>query len=175
MKYSILIILTSILAAGGIKITCEEHLFNLYPEKTDIRMHILKLDKQIKKEVENQVKQKFYREKLYYWTISQDDTTIAYAFLDNVIGKSMPITFLVILNINGNIINTNVIKYREAYGGEVGNKRWLQQFLYRNNNSSYNIGKDINGISGATISVKSMSKVIQKITTLYPLIQNQLK
>ena len=39
----------------------------------------------------------------------------------------------------------------------------------------YNIGKDINGISGATISVKSMSKGIQKITTLYPLIQNQLK
>ena len=164
MKYSILIILTSFLAASDIKIACEKHLFNLYPENTDIRMHILK-----------QVKQKFYRDKLYYWTISQDDTTIAYAFLDNVIGKSMPITFLVILNINGNIINTNVIKYREAYGGEVGNKGWLRQFLYRNNNSSYNIGKDINGISGATISVKSMSKGIQKITTLYPLIQNQLK
>ncbi len=175
MKYSILIILTSLLAASDIKIACEEHLFNLYPKNTDIRMHILKLDKQMKKEVENQVKQKFYRDKLYYWTISQDDTTIAYAFLDNVIGKSMPITFLVILNINGNIINTNVIKYREAYGGEVGNKGWLQQFLYRNNNSSYNLGKDIKGISGATISVKSMSKGIQKITTLFPLVQSQLK
>ena len=175
MKYSILIILTSFLAAGGIKITCEEHLFNLYPENANIRMHILKLDKEMKKEVENQVKQKFYRDKLYYWTISQDDTTIAYAFLDNVIGKSMPITFLVILNINGDIINTNVIKYREAYGGEVSYKGWLQQFLYRNNNSSYHLGKDINGISGATISVKSMSKGIQKITTLYPLIQNNLK
>ena len=175
MKVSILIILTSFLVAGDIKITCEEHLFNLYPKNRDIRMHIFQLDKQIKNKVENQVKQKFYRDKLYYWTISQDDTTIAYAFLDNVIGKSMPITFLVILNINGNIINTNVIKYREAYGGEVGNKGWLQQFLYRNNNSSYNIGKDINGISGATISVKSMSRGIQKITTLYPLIQNQLK
>ncbi len=175
MKYSIVIILISVLSAGDIKIFCEEHLFNLYPENTDIRMHILKLDKHMIKEVENQVKQKFYRDKLYYWTISQDDTTIAYAFLDNVIGKSMPITFLVILNVNGNIINTNVIKYREAYGGEVGNKGWLQQFLYRNNNSSYNIGKDINGISGATISVKSMSKGIRKITTLFTLIKNQFK
>ena len=175
MKYSILIILISVLAAGDIKIACEEHLFNLYPENTDIRMHILKLDKQMKKEVENQVKQKFYRDKLYYWTISKGDSTMAYAFLDNVIGKSMPITFLVILNIKGDIINTNVIKYREAYGGEVGNKGWLRQFLNRDNNSSYNIGRDIDGISGATISVKSMSKGIQKITTLYPLIQNQLK
>ena len=175
MKYSILIILTSFLAAGDIKISCEEHLSNLYPVDTDFSMHILLLDKQVKKKVENKVKQKFYRDKLYYWNITKGDSTMAYAFLDNVIGKSMPITFLVILNINGNIINTNVIKYREAYGGEVGNKGWLRQFLYRDNNSSYNIGKDINGISGATISVKSMSKGIQKITTLYPLIQNQLK
>ena len=175
MKYSILIILTSVLTAGDIKISCEEHLFNLYPENTDIRMNIFKLDKGVKKKVENQVKQKFYRDKLYYWTISQGDTTIAYAFLDNVIGKSMPITFMVILNIDGDIINANVIKYREAYGSEVGNKGWLQQFINLNNNSDYNIGKEIDGISGATISVKSMSKGIQKITTLYALIHHQLK
>jgi Na+-translocating ferredoxin:NAD+ oxidoreductase RnfG subunit len=175
MQYFILIILTSILVAGDIKSACEEHLLSLYLKDTDIRMHILNLDQQIKKEVENQVKQKFYRDKLYYWSISQRDTTIAYAFLDNVIGKSMPITFMVILNIDGNIINANVIKYREAYGSEVGNKGWLQQFINFNNNSDYSNGKDIDGISGATISVKSMSKGMQKITTLYSLIQNQLK
>ena len=59
MIYSILIILTSLLAASDIKIACEEHLFHLYPENTDIRMHILKLDKQMKKEIENRVKQKY--------------------------------------------------------------------------------------------------------------------
>ena len=174
MKYSILIILISFLSADDIKSVCEEHLLSLYPNNTDIRMHILTLDKQIKKKVEDHVKQKFYRDKLYYWTISQADSTIAYALLDNVIGKSMPITFMVIVNIDGDIISANVIKYREAYGSEVGNKGWLQQFITLNNNSVYNIGKEIDGISGATISVKSMSKGIQKIATLYPLIQNQL-
>ncbi len=174
MKYSILIILTSLLAAGNIQIACEEYLFNLYPKNTDISMQILQLDKQVTKEVENQVKQKFYQDKLYYWTISKRDSTMAYAFLDNVIGKSMPITFMVIVKIDGDVISANVIKYREAYGSEVGNKGWLQQFINFNNNSTYNIGKDIDGISGATLSVKSMSKGIQKIATLYPLIQNQL-
>ena len=87
----------------------------------------------------------------------------------------MPITYMVILNIEGNIINSNVIKYREAYGSEVGNKGWLKQFINFNNNSDYDIGKNIDGISGATISVKSMSKGMQKITTLYSLIKNQLK
>ena len=174
MKYSILIILTFFLSAGEIKNTCEEHLLKLYPENNNIRMHIFQLDKQMKNKVENIVKQRFYKDKLYYWTITQDDSTKAYAFLDNVIGKSMPITFMVILNIDGEIINANIIKYREAYGSVVGNKVWLQKFINLNNNSSYNIGKEIDGISGATISVKSMSKGIQKIATLYPLIQNQL-
>ena len=53
MKYSILIILTSFLSASDIKNVCEEYLLSLYPENTDIRMHILTLDKQIKKKVEN--------------------------------------------------------------------------------------------------------------------------
>ena len=175
MQYFILIILTSALVAGDIKSICEEHLLSIYLKDIDIRMNILNLDRQIKENVENQVKQKFYRDKLYYWTISQRDTTIAYAFLDNVIGKSMPITFMVILNIDGNIINANVIKYREAYGSEVGNKGWLQQFINFNNNADYSVGKDIDGISGATISVKSMSKGMKKITNLYSLIKNQLK
>ena len=175
MKYSLLMILTSFLSAGDIKIACEEYLFNLYPKNTDITMHILKLDKQIKNEAEYQVKQKFYRDKLYYWAISQGDTTIAYAFLDNVIGKSMPITFMVVLNDNGNIINTNVIKYREAYGGEVSNKAWLTQFTNRNQNSSYIVGNDIDGITGATISVNSLSKGIKKIVFLFPLIKDDLK
>ena len=138
-------------------------------------MHIHKLDKQIKNEAEYKVKQKFYRDKLYYWNISQGDSIIAYAFLDNVIGKSMPITFLVILNSNGDIIRSKVIKYREAYGGEISNKGWLRQFENRNKNSSYEISKDIDGISGATFSVKSMSKGKQKISILFPLIRNQLK
>ena len=53
MQYFILIILTSFLRASDIKISCEKYLFNLYPDNTDISMHILKLDKQMKKDVEN--------------------------------------------------------------------------------------------------------------------------
>ena len=49
-----------------------------------------------------------YRDNLYYWNISIMDSTIAYAFLDNVKGKSMPITFMVILDINGHILHQDV-------------------------------------------------------------------
>ena len=137
-------------------------------------MHTLKLDAKLKKLVQNKVKQRFYRDELYYWNISNNDTTIAYALMDNVLGKSMPITFLVILNNEGDILASEVIKYREAYGSEVGNKNWLAQFTHFNDTTDFKIGKNIDGISGATISVNSLSKGIQKMAVLFPFIKDKL-
>ena len=165
----------SLLAAGPIRNNSEKHIFFQFPKDVKISMYTLDLNKKNIASIQNEVKQVFYRDKLYYWTISQNDTTIAYAFIDNVKGKSMPITFMVILDKNGSIINTSIIKYREAYGGEVDNERWLAQFVNRNNNSSYKIGKNIDGITGATISVNSLSKGIQKIVLLFSHIKDNLK
>ena len=175
MKYLYLSLSISLLLAGPIRDNSEQHIFSQFTEDIQINMYTYKITSEIKKEVQNEAKQSFYRDKLYYWNISKNDTTIAYAFLDNVKGKSMPITFLVIINKQGKIINTAVIKYREAYGGQVGQKKWLEQFNNYNNNSNYKIGDEIDGITGATISVNSLSRGIQKITILFSLIKNTLK
>ena len=85
------------------------------------------------------------------------------------------VLFMVILNIDGSIRNTTIIKYREEYGGEVGNKRWLAQYNHYNPDSTFKVGQDIDAITGATISAHSISKGIYKITLLYPIIKEQLQ
>jgi len=171
-----LILLGGILFGGSpIRDTAEKYIISQFDVDVSINMHTFKLDTKLKALVQNKVKQRFYRDELYYWTISNNDTTIAYALLDNVLGKSMPITFLVIMGIDGRIINLDVIKYREAYGGEVDNKNWLAQFTNSTDTSQFIVGKNIDGISGATISVNSLSKGIQKIAVLFPLIKDRLK
>ena len=50
-----------------------------------------------------------------------------------------------------------VLTYRENYGGEIANKRWLKQFLSRKTD-------DIQAISGATISVESMKMAVVSLT-----------
>ena len=170
-----LILLGGILLGGNpIRDVTEKYIISQFDVDVSIYMHTLKLDTELKVLVQNKVKQRFYRDKLYYWNISNNDTTIAYALMDNVLGKSMPITFLVILNNEGSILASEVIKYREAYGSEVGNKNWLAQFTYFNDTTDFKVGKNIDGISGATISVNSLSKGIQKIAILFPLIKDRL-
>ena len=169
------ILLGGILFGGSpIRDTAEKYIISQFDVDVSINMHTFKLGTKLKAFVQNKVKQRFYRDELYYWTISNNDTTIAYALLDNVLGKSMPITFLVIMGIDGRIINLDVIKYREAYGGEVDNKNWLAQFTNSTDTSQFTVGKNIDGISGATISVNSLSKGIQKIAVLFPLIKDRL-
>ena len=161
---------------GGspIKDSAEKFISSQFEDSVTISMHTLSLKKGEKETIQNTVKQKFYRDELYYWSISNVDTTLAYAFMDNVIGKSMPITFLVIVNSEGSILATEVIKYREAYGGEVGNDSWLAQFTHFSDTSIFQLGKNIDGISGATISVHSLSKGIQKVVVLFPFIKDKL-
>ena len=170
-----LILLGGFLSGGSpIRDATEKYIISQFDVDVSINMHTLKLDAKLKALVQNRVKQRFYRDELYYWTISNNDTTIAYALMDNVLGKAMPITFLVILNNEGSILATEVIKYREAYGGEVGNKNWLAQFTHFSDTSDFKLGKNIDGISGATISVNSLTKGIQKIAILFPLIKDKL-
>lgn len=128
----------------------------------------------IKSKVEKVVRQHFYSDAVYVFNILKADSVLYIGILDNVYGKSMPITFLVLFNTDGNILSTNVVKYREAYGSGVKIKSWNNQFKDKNSKSNYKIGEDIDSISGATISVRSLTKGIRKLTLLYEKIKSKL-
>ncbi|MCB0742546.1 MAG: FMN-binding protein, partial [Ignavibacteriae bacterium] len=95
-----------------------------------------------------------------------NDKINSYAILDNVIGKVQPITFLVIYDSNFAISDFQIIKYREEHGGEVQNESWRNQFIGKRANSEFTINENIDGITGATISVKSLIKGINKTSLL---------
>ena len=78
--------------------------------------------------------------------ITDEDSLKYYAILDNVIGKLCQLVFYVYLIIQEST-TLIVIKYREPYGGEVGSRKWQDQFISYTDSSSYKVGKDISGIS----------------------------
>ena len=160
--------------AQVIKEETEALIIETFGEEVNFTFSKFKLSDKIKKKTEGIVKQKFFGDFIYLYNISANDKIIAFGFLDNVYGKSMPITFFVLIDINGNIISTNIIKYREPYGGAVSNENWNEQFTGKNSNSDFTVGKSVKSISGATISVNSVTKGIRKITLLYEEIKDDI-
>ena len=172
--FNILFIL-SFLYPSEIKERTLDSIKSFFNEEIEIFDKKFKIPKKTKNEIQNKIKQKFFRDQIFYWVIKKNKQEIGYALLDNSIGKSMPITYLVIFNTNQEIIHSEIIKYRESYGGEVSGKNWLNQFNGMRRDSLYTFPKDIAGISGATISVRSVTKGFSKLSLLLPHIINQNK
>ncbi len=165
---SIFILLIFCTLYSGIREDSENSIYNFDTKIDSISHHIFQIPDPLKSKISGMVRQKFFREKLHVWTLFDSDSLYGIGVLDNVIGKSMPITFLVVFNLEGLIIHSEIIKYREPYGGEVSSRNWLRQFYTKYNNSSFKVGKEIDGISGATISVNSVSRGIHKLALLVP-------
>ena len=128
----------------------------------------------LKTKVESIARQKFFSESVYILKIFDEEILSGVALLDNVYGKEMPITFLVIFDESGKIIRADIVKYREPYGGSVQNENWTSQFKKKDSNSGFTVGDDIDGITGATISVKSVTNGIYKLSLLYKEIKESL-
>ena len=128
----------------------------------------------LKMRIENTTQQKFFSASVYILKIFNEEILSGVALLDNVYGKEMPITFLVIFDESGKIIRADIVKYREPYGGAVQNENWTAQFKKKESNSGFTVGDDIDGITGATISVKSVTKGIYKLSLLYKAIKESL-
>lgn len=167
-------VLVLILSANDIRDKTEETIHNVFPGDVNTEMITFQLPADLKTSIEKEVRQKFFEDKLYIWKVTKNGEVTGFAILDNVYGKSMPITFLVIFDGNCKILNSSVIKYREPYGGAVRNEEWNSQFKNKDADSGYDVGIDIDGISGATISVNSISKGVRKLALLMPEIKDSL-
>jgi Na+-translocating ferredoxin:NAD+ oxidoreductase RnfG subunit len=159
------------LPAGEIRDKTEAVVNTFAGHEATLRFQKLLINPKQKKDIEIQVRQRFFKNFVYVWKINVGDSLKGYAVLDNVYGKSMPITFLVIFDTTGKIMTTEIIKYREAYGGQIANKNWLNQFTGMGKESAFKKGADIDAISGATISVNAITKGIKKLVLLFPYIQ----
>ena len=163
---SILLLISAQVHCAGIREKAEIRIKKkLGTEKIKFEKFII--DSNIKSEIEKEIRQNFFGNFIYKWEIYKENKLTNILLLDNVYGKTMPISFFVIFNLDGKIVDVEIVKYRESHGGQVQNKNWLNQFNGKDKDSNYKIGEDIDGISGATISVNSVSKGILKLSKLF--------
>jgi Na+-translocating ferredoxin:NAD+ oxidoreductase RnfG subunit len=94
------------------------------------------------------------------YRINANDTLLGYAYVSKAASKTENFDYLVLFDKDLIIINSKVLVYREDYGGEIGSKRWLKQFIGKTKNDDLVYGDNIAAISGATISVRSMTSAI---------------
>ena len=91
-----------------------------------------------------------------YYELTTNDSIIGYMCLQQAPSKHDMFDFLAIYSSDMKLLKLQILAYRENYGGEIANKRWLKQFLTRPT-------EKVQAISGATISVESMKMVVSSL------------
>lgn len=89
--------------------------------------------------------------------VRRNDSLLGFAQVRDVMGKDQPITYLVATDTALVLRDIDILVYREAYGGEVAYEAWRKQFRGRGPQDSLAVGRQIRGISGATISVNAVT------------------
>lgn len=94
------------------------------------------------------------------------DRVDGYALFDEQVGQHEPISFATFFDPTGAITRIEVVAYREPYGDGIRAERFRKQFRGRDVRSRFRPGDDIDTISGATISSRSMCIAAERAAVL---------
>ena len=98
-----------------------------------------------------------------FFKIISAENQMGYAYIAKAPSKTDYFDYLVILDNELIIRASKILAYREDYGGEIGSKRWLRQLIGKTSDDELIYGDNIAAISGATISVRSMTNAINNL------------
>ena len=106
-----------------------------------------------------------------FYQLSKGNEVLGYAFVDQAPSKTANFDYLVVFDTDLKIKHSKVLIYREEYGGEIGSKRWLKQFLGKTGGDRLDYETNIDGIAGATISVRSMTNAMDDLLQTIEILQ----
>jgi len=144
----------------------DESLKIMFPKSERVRKELIKLTPEKKTQIEERIGWKFPEESFEIYIGETGSQIDGYALVQNTIGKHKPMTYMVGMDSKGLVSDVELLVFREARGSEVRQKRFNAQYEGKSVLDPVRINKDIINISGATMSVRSMSAGIKRALVL---------
>lgn len=108
--------------------------------------------------------------KYSYFEVRVGAELLGRIFLLDVVGQSQPISFAIAVKPDGEVHDVQVLVYREAHGDEIRDRRFRRQFTGKKVRDSLVFGKDIEAVSGATISSRAATFAVKKALGLHEVV-----
>lgn len=144
----------------------EEAVKIMLPKSERVRKETLRLTQEKKDLIEQRIGWKFPEQAFEVYIGETGDKIDGYAMIHNTIGKHKHMTYMVGVDANGACSDVELLVFREARGSEVGRKRFNVQYEGKTVLDPIRINKDIINISGATMSVRSISAGVKRVLVL---------
>lgn len=151
-------------------ILVDQALRQIYPNATGFDQESFVLTADQIKAVEEKTGITFGRDhsaNIQMYVAKENGQILGFAFEDIIIGKWGPIHYLAGLGQNGDVLEVVVLDYQEIRGRPVAKKRFLRQYKSKSVHDPVKLGRDIDGVTGATISSRSMTDGVRKLLHVF--------
>jgi Na+-translocating ferredoxin:NAD+ oxidoreductase RnfG subunit len=139
--------------------------------ETAMRQIPVVLNKDQIKQIRKATGVKFRNTSLFVWKTENNGWFI----FDKVIGKHEDIDIAISIDNTGHVRGVEVLEYRETYGHEVRNPLWLAQFFGKKHGRQLlKLDRDIQNISGATLSSRHITDSVNKWMLTWELVLKNL-
>lgn len=136
------------------------------PKSERVRKDVIRLTQEKKDLIEQRIGWKFPEPAFEVYIGETGEKIDGYAMVHNTIGKHKHMTYMVGMDAEGAISDVELLVFREARGSEVGRKRFNAQYEGKTALDPIRINKDIINITGATMSVRSISAGVKRALVL---------
>ncbi len=138
----------------------------MFPKSEHVRKTTIRLSREKKDLIEQRIGWKFPEDSFEVHIGETNDKIDGYAMVHNTIGKHKHMTYMVGVDARGACTDVELLVFREAKGSDVGRKRFNAQYEGKTVFDPIRINKDIINISGATMSVRSISAGVKRVLVL---------
>lgn len=101
----------------------------------------------------------------FYYAVKNGEK-IGVAIVDVQPGKWGPVDFLIAMDLQPKVKQVAVLRYMEKRGRPIARSSFMKQYEGKTTRDSLEVGKDITGISGATISSRAATFSVKKALVL---------
>lgn len=95
---------------------------------------------------------------------------IGVALMETQPGKWGPVKYIIALDMNGKVSDLAVMMYVERRGKPIARRSFLGQFIGKTGADPIMTGKDVDAISGATISSRASAFAVKKVIAIYEVV-----
>ncbi|HVP28341.1 MAG TPA: FMN-binding protein [Myxococcota bacterium] len=138
-----------------------------FPDATRVESTNVVLDDDLQAKVSAQVGYPIKERLLVLREAYRGDVLLGRAFALDEIAKTLPFRFLVALRPDGAVDQVLVLTYRESRGAEIERSTFREQYEGKTLKDPIRRGEDIRNVSGATISVDSLSRGVRRALALW--------
>ena len=135
----------------------------LFPSATRYAEQATELTPEQARTIEQTSGTRISNRKLQVRRAMQDDQLLGHLFVDRVYGKHEFITYALAVTADGQVAGVEILDYRETHGYQVRQPRWRAQFLGKDADDAVKLGRDIQNISGATLSCRHLTDGVRRL------------